>query len=68
MLDPFVGTGTTPVVARQLGPRAVGIEVSERHCELAATRLAQGWSISDFEGPDVSPLCPRMCPLRAVTL
>lgn len=41
MLDPFVGSGTTALVARRLGRRAVGIELNEEYAAMAARRLGQ---------------------------
>jgi DNA modification methylase len=55
VLDPFVGSGTTALVANTLGRKAIGIELNPAYLELAQHRCAQTF-LSQFLEPEPAPV------------
>lgn len=50
VFDPFLGSGTTSVVAKKLGRRFIGIEANEQYCVWAEQRLAMAESDMSIQG------------------
>jgi len=57
MIDPFMGGGTSLRAAKDCGIKAIGIEIEERYCEIAARRMAQ--QVLEFE-PQPQPVPQQM--------
>ncbi len=60
VLDPFVGSGSTLIACLQTGRKGIGVDMSEKYCELAVKRLDQmGIFQAKLEGPSVVEQTPQ---------
>lgn len=48
VLDPFMGSGTTAIAARELGRKYIGFEISKEYCNLANKRLIETRTLWDL--------------------
>ncbi len=63
VFDPFMGSGTVPVVARKLGRRFCGVEIDREYCCLAAARLARAANDRGIQGYRDGVFLERNCRL-----
>jgi len=54
ILDPFIGSGTTAVASKKLGRQWIGIEISQKYCDIAVRRLKKVRFGEDLRSSDIT--------------